>query len=105
MGGTWSVIRDGNQGQYSRNYVGGNIVYNQHGRNLYDSFKNGFRIEVSVGYIGVRNLETNEVFLKYESDDIVSSTLKYMLASGGFGGEGYLSVTQRGNLTSCTFRK
>ena len=58
----------------------------------YEEFKamrNNFRVTVSDGSIVIKDLDTNKVFMKYKSDDIVKNDLKFMLVAGGWGGSGH----------------
>ena len=70
----------------------------------YEEFKamrNNFRVTVSDGSIVIKDLDTNKVFMKYKSDDIVKNDLKFMLVAGGWGGSGYFhKVEPKGNLIS-----
>jgi len=81
--GTRSVIRSKNQ-------------WPAHGHaeviTTYEEFKamrNNFRVTVSDGSIVIKDLDTEKVFMKYKSDDIVKSDLKFMLVAGGWGGSGH----------------
>ena len=51
--------------------------------------RNNFRVTVSDGSIVIKDLDTNKVFMKYKSDDIVKNDLKFMLVAGGWGGSGH----------------
>lgn len=88
--GLQSVIRSGNQTPYS-----GHVKIN-HTREEYEDLIKNFRVIVNDGSITIKNTATNTVFMKYKSDDIVKSDLKFMLAAGGWGGNGYLNVKPKG---------
>ena len=63
----------------------------QHSVQYYKSLRNHFRIIVNDKFIQVKNMANNEVlFGIYDDPDIVKNDLKFLLASGGWGGKGYL---------------
>ena len=63
--------------------------------------RNNFRVTVSDGSIVIKDLDTNKVFMKYKSDDIVKNDLKFMLVAGGWGGSGHFhKVEPKGNFIS-----
>ena len=68
--------------------------------------RNNFRVTVSDGSIVIKDLDTEKVFMKYKSDDIVKSDLKFMLVAGGWGGSGHFhKVEPKGNFISKTIFK
>ena len=68
--------------------------------------RNNFRVTVSDGSIVIKDLDTDKVFMKYKSDDIVKSDLKFMLVAGGWGGSGHFhKVEPKGNFISKTIFK
>ena len=68
--------------------------------------RNNFRVTVSDGSIVIKDLDTEKVFMKYKSDDIVKSDLKFMLVAGGWGGSGHFhKVEPKGNFISKTVFK
>ena len=75
----------------------------------YEEFKamrNNFRVTVSDGSIVIKDLDTETVFMKYKSDDIVKNDLKFMLVAGGWGGSGHFhKVEPKGNFISKTIFK
>ena len=80
--GTQSVIRSANQSPKA-----GHVKVN-HSKAEYEALRSNFKVMFNDGSITVINGNTNEIFMQYISDDIVKSELKFLLASGGFGGSG-----------------
>ena len=59
----------------------------------YKILRNHFRIIINDNSIEVMNVTNNEVLLGiYDDSDIIKNDIKYLLASGGWGGKGYLQV-------------
>ena len=80
--GTQSVIRSANQSPKA-----GHVKVN-HSKAEYEALRSNFKVMFNDGSITIINGNTNEIFMQYTSDDIVKSELKFLLASGGFGGSG-----------------
>ena len=80
--GTQSVIRSANQTPKS-----GHVKVN-HSVAEYEAIRGNFKIMFNDGSITVINGNTNEIFMQYTDDAIVKSELRFLLASGGFGGSG-----------------
>ena len=57
----------------------------------FEVLRNHFRIIITDNSIQVKNMTSNEVlFGLYDDPDIIKNDLKFLLASGGNGGKGYL---------------
>jgi hypothetical protein len=86
--GTQSVIRSANQSPKS-----GHVKVN-HSKAEYEALRNNIKLMFNDGSITVINGNTNEIFMQYTSDDIVKSELRFLLASGGFGGSGTFNTVK-----------
>ena len=66
-----------------------------HSRQVYDELRNDFFVKVQDGRIAIHhsdNGQMGEVFMEYKSMNIVKDELPFLLASGGFGGRGWMDI-------------
>ena len=80
--GTKSVIRSANQSPKA------GLVSVSHTKEEYEALINNFKVLFADGSITIVDADTNEIFMQYKSASIVKSELRFLLASGGFGGSG-----------------
>ena len=86
--GTQSVIRSANQEPKQ------GLVKVNHSKAEFEALRNNFKIMFNDGSITVIDGDTNEIFMQYIDDAIVKSELKFLLASGGFGGSGSFNTVK-----------
>ena len=80
--GKKSVIRSANQSPKN------GLVKVDHTREEYESLINNFKVLFADGSITIVDADTSQIFMQYKDDNIVKSELRFLLASGGFGGSG-----------------
>jgi len=77
----------------------------EHDVSHFEVLKNHFRIIINENSITVKNMTNNEILLLVNDPDITKNDLKYMVASGGWGGEGLMqfAISSAGQSTNRMF--